>query len=234
MFPLSLSRWLLLAVAGLGLIALGRYGAGLMPTVLAMLEHLGPWAPFAFVGVYAVATVLIMPCFLLTLASGALFGLGGGVWWTFVGSVFGATGSFLAARYVLRDVLTARAAQDARFVNIDRAIAINGRWIAFLVRLSPAFPFVLVNYGLGLTRVSMVDYLLGLIGLLPVTLLYVYYGTVAGEVAVLARDGFAPSEVMGSTYYLLLVVGLVLTVVVSAVVARMATRALQVAVDSDS
>jgi uncharacterized membrane protein YdjX (TVP38/TMEM64 family) len=94
--------------------------------------------------------------------------------------------------------------------------------IVLLLRLSPVFPFNLLNYGLGLTRVRFLDYLLASIGMLPGTLLYVYYGMVAGEVA--AAVGGAAVE-RGPAYWTLLAIGLLATVAVTAVVTRIARRA---------
>ena len=89
-----------------------------------------------------------------------------------------------------------------RFAAIDRAVGAQGRKIVFLLRLSPVFPFTLLNYALGLTRVRFVDYLVASIGMLPGTLLYVYYGKLAGDVAALA--GGAAVE-KGAGYYAVLV-----------------------------
>jgi uncharacterized membrane protein YdjX (TVP38/TMEM64 family) len=92
------------------------------------------------------------------------------------------------------------------------------------------FPFNLLNYALGLTRVRFVDYLVASIGMLPGTLLYVYYGKVAGDVARLA--GGAAVE-RGAGYYGVLGLGLLATVVVTTLVTRTARRALQQATDGD-
>nr|MBA3521325.1 TVP38/TMEM64 family protein [Gemmatimonadales bacterium] len=90
------------------------------------------------------------------------------------------------------------------------------------------FPFNLLNYALGLTQVSLVDYLLVSLGMLPGTLLYVYYGKVAGDVARLA--GGTPIE-KGAEYYALLGLGLLATVVVTTLVTRTARRALKEVTD---
>jgi uncharacterized membrane protein YdjX (TVP38/TMEM64 family) len=92
------------------------------------------------------------------------------------------------------------------------------------LRLSPAFPFVLLNYALGLTRVRFVDYVIAGFGMLPGTLLYVYYGKLAGDVAALA--GGAAVE-RGAGYYAVLLLGLAATVVVTLLVTRTARQALR-------
>ena len=99
----------------------------------------------------------------------------------------------------------------------------DGRRLVFLLRLSPVFPFGLLNYALGLTRVRFADYAIASVGMLPGTLLYVYSGKVVGDLAALA-GGAPPPRGAGGT--LLLVVGLAATVVATALVTRIARRAL--------
>ena len=91
----------------------------------------------------------------------------------------------MLARYVARDAVEKRTASDPRFATVDRAIGDNGLKIVFLLRLSPVFPFSFGNYALGLTQVSIRDYAMGSFGMLPATLLYVYYGKVIGDAAAL-------------------------------------------------
>ncbi len=93
----------------------------------------------------------------------------------------------------------------------------------FLLRLSPVIPFNLLNYALGVTRVRLADYLVASAGMIPGTLLYVYYGKVAGEVAALAGG---TGVKRGAEYYGLLALGLVATVAVTVVVTRTARRTL--------
>jgi uncharacterized membrane protein YdjX (TVP38/TMEM64 family) len=112
-----------------------------------------------------------------------------------------------------------------RFAAIDRAIGREGRKIVFLLRLSPVFPFVLLNYALGLTRVRLRDYAVAALGMLPGTLLYVYYGKLAGDVATLAADGTETER--GAGYWTLMALGLLATIAVTTVVTRTARRALQ-------
>jgi uncharacterized membrane protein YdjX (TVP38/TMEM64 family) len=189
------------------------------------VDGLGFWGPLVFIAGYVVATVAVMPAFLLTLAAGALFGLGLGVLYVFVAAVLGSSAAFLLARYVARGVVEERLAAHARFAAIDRAVSEQGRKIVFLLRLSPVVPFTLLNYTLGLTRVDFVDYVIGSIGMLPVTALYVYYGKLAGDVAVLAAGGAAIPR--GAGYYALMASGLVATLIATALLTRTARRALR-------
>jgi uncharacterized membrane protein YdjX (TVP38/TMEM64 family) len=104
------------------------------------------------------------------------------------------------------------------------AVAGEGAWVMFLLRLSPVIPFVLLNYALALSGVRYRDYLLASVGMLPAITMYVYYGKVAGDVARLAA-GVAPPR--GPEYYLLLAIGLVATVVAATAVTRAARRTLK-------
>lgn len=208
----------------LALLALGRQFGSMLPQFAAWVAEWGAFGPMIFIGGYIVAVVALVPASLLTLASGALFGLTAGVIYVFLAATIGALLSFLLARYVARGTVEKWMEGDIRFASIDRAVAAEGRRIVFLLRLSPAFPFGLLNYALGLTRVGVADFALASVGMLPGTILYVYYGRLAGEVAVLARDGAATK---GPGDYVLLGVGLVATVLVTAFVTRTAKRALE-------
>jgi uncharacterized membrane protein YdjX (TVP38/TMEM64 family) len=188
------------------------------------LSGLGAWAPLAFVVGYILATVAFVPGSILTLAAGALFGLWKGAVLAFIAATLGAAAAFLVARHLARDFVHRRLGGDLRVAAIDRAIGDHGRKIVFLLRLSPAFPFNLLNYLLGLTTVRFTDYLIASLGMLPGTFLYVYYGKVVGDVARLA----GPNPVRGTpAYYALLGVGLAATIAVVAVVTRAARHTLR-------
>src|SRR6476661_1264869 len=216
---------LLLALALLAALVLaGRRAAELLPAFSAWVNGLGTWGPVVFIAGYAIATVAFVPGSLLTLAAGALFGLARGTALVLVAATLGASLSFLVARYLARGLVERRLAGNERFAAIDRAIGLQGRRIVFLLRLSPLFPFNLLNYALGLTRVRFGDYLVASAGMVPGTLLYVYYGKVAGDVARLAAGGTVRRD---AAYYVVLALGLAATVGVTTVVTRVARRALR-------
>ena len=215
---------LLLAVGALaGFVLLGRWAGGYLPHFAAWVDGLGAWGPLVFIAGYAVAVVAFVPGALLTLAAGAIFGLVEGAIYVFIAAVLGSAAAFLVARYVARGMVERRLARSARFRAIDRAVGAEGRKIVFLLRLSPVFPFNLLNYALGLTRVRFADYLAAAPGMIPGTLLYVYYGKLAGDVAALAGGGAVRK---GGAYYAVLVLGLVATVFATGLVTRTARRAL--------
>jgi uncharacterized membrane protein YdjX (TVP38/TMEM64 family) len=215
---------LVLVVAGVAaLVVVGRRAGSHLPAFAAWVNGLGIWGPVVFILGYAVAVVAFVPGSVLTLAAGAIFGLAAGTVYVLVAATLGATGAFLVSRHFARRAIERRLAGNPRFTAIDRAVAAQGRRIVFLLRLSPAFPFNLLNYALGLTNVRLADYVSASIGMLPGTLLYFYYGKLAGDVAALAA-GARPEADTGRT--LLYGVGLLATLVVTLLVTRIARRAL--------
>jgi uncharacterized membrane protein YdjX (TVP38/TMEM64 family) len=213
-----------IAIAAIAaLITLGRSAGGMIPVFAEWVDGLGPLGPIVFILGYAIAVVAFIPGSLLTLAAGAIFGLGEGTLYVFVAATLGATLAFLIARHAARAAIERRLQGDDRFAAIDRAIGKEGLKIVFLLRLSPVFPFNLLNYSLGLTQVRLVDYFVASIGMLPGSLLYVYTGKVAGDVA--AVVGGQTIE-KGAGDWLVLVLGLVATAIVTVFVTRIARRAL--------
>jgi uncharacterized membrane protein YdjX (TVP38/TMEM64 family) len=176
-----------------------------------------------FALVYIIATVMLVPGSILTLAAGALFGIWKGTLIVLTAASIGACCAFLIARHVARERVARHVQGDRRFAGIDRAIGESGWKIVALLRLSPIFPFNLLNYALGLTSVRLRDYVLACLAMLPGTLLYVYYGRVIGDVAALAAGTRAAP---GITYYLFLGIGLLATLAVTALLARIAKREL--------
>lgn len=224
----SASRGNTLKVA-IGLVVLvalflaARRLGGSIPQLANWVEGLGALGPVVFVAAYIVGVVAFLPGALLTLTGGALFDIGPGTFYVFVAAVIGSSLAFLAARYVARGLIEEKLRHHPRFAALDGAVADQGLKIVFLLRLSPAFPFNFMNYALGLTRVSFRDYFLASIGMLPGTLLYVYYGKVAGDAAALAAGAAVEKDL---AYYLVLGLGLVATVAVTAIVTRLARKAL--------
>ncbi|MFQ5665180.1 MAG: TVP38/TMEM64 family protein [Candidatus Binatia bacterium] len=221
---LPITKIALIVVAFAALVALGRWAGGYIPQFTQWVRGLGVWGPVVFSAGYAVATVAFIPGSLLTLAAGAVFGLVWGTVYVLIGATLGSAAAFLVSRYLARRSIERRLGGNPRFAAIDRAVGAQGRKIVVLLRLSPVFPFNLLNYGLGLTQVRFTDYVVASVGMVPGTLLYVYYGKLAGDVAALA-GGAAPEKGVG--YYAILVLGLAATVVLTTIVTRIARRALK-------
>jgi uncharacterized membrane protein YdjX (TVP38/TMEM64 family) len=220
----SVERLVLILLLVAALVVGGRFFGAQIPHFAARVESLGAWGPVAFVLAYALATVAFIPGSVLTLAAGAIFGLGAGVLYALAGAMLGATSAFVVARYLARGMVEERIARSPRFAAVNEAVAANGRKIVFLLRLSPVVPFNVLNYALGVTRIRLADYLAASVGMIPGTLLYVYYGTVAGTIATAVSGGRVNR---GRGYYALLAIGLVATVAAAAMVTRFATRVLR-------
>lgn len=224
---LSAAPWLRLAVGVVGvvlLLAFGRQLAESVPRFAEWVNGLGLWGPVVFMLGYAIATVAFIPGSLLTLSAGAIFGIPQGVLFVFIGASVGATAAFFLARTVARRTIEQRLENNARFAAIDRAVGREGLKIVTLLRLSPVFPFNLLNYALGLTRVRPRDYMIACLGMLPGSVLYVYTGKVVGDVAALA-GGVAADR--GVAYWLVIGAGFLATVAVTVLVTRTAKQALQ-------
>ncbi len=204
-------------------VVLARQAGAYVPRFAAWVDTLGLLGPLVFIAGYATAVVAFVPASALTLGAGAIFGLAEGTAYVFVAATLGASLAFLVSRTFGRELVQHRIQGDARFDTIDRAISDQGRRIVFLLRLSPVFPFNLLNYALGLTRVRFSDYLLACTGMLPGTLMYVYLGYVGGGLAS-AAGGVAPER--GTAYFALQAVGLTATIAVTVIVTRIAKRAL--------
>jgi uncharacterized membrane protein YdjX (TVP38/TMEM64 family) len=171
-----------------------------------------------------------LPGSLLTLAAGAVFGIAEGTLWATLGALLGSSASFLIARYAARGWVERMLEGRPRFAAVDRAIGREGAKVVALLRLSPVFPYNLLNYALGLTRVKFWHYLAASLAMIPGTLLYVYYGKVAGDV-VTAAGGAGGKSVWE---WVLLGVGLVATVAVTVLITRKAKAALTEEVEMDA
>jgi uncharacterized membrane protein YdjX (TVP38/TMEM64 family) len=194
-----------------------------LAAVALQLETLGPWGPVAFIALYVLGSIAFVPGALLTLVAGAVFGLWRGALIVFTGAVLGSSAAFAIARTVGRNRVAAWLARDERMAAVGRAVAGKGFTVVLLLRLSPVFPYNLLNYALGLSGIRYRDFLMGSIGMLPGTFLYTYYGKVVGDVAALVAGASAPR---GPEYYVLLGLGLAATVAVTVVITRAARAVL--------
>ena len=195
----------------------------LVAELAALLDRAGPWAPALFIAAYVVGSLALVPGAVLTLIAGALFGLGRGIPIVFTGAVLGSSAAFALARTLARERVTRWLSRDPRAAAVSDAVAGRGLLIVLLLRLSPVFPYGVLNYALGASRIRYRDLLIGSVGMLPGTVLYTYYGKVIGDVTALAT-GTAPPR--GTGYYVLLGVGLAATLLLTVVITRAARQAL--------
>jgi uncharacterized membrane protein YdjX (TVP38/TMEM64 family) len=158
------------------------------------------------------------------MAAGAVFGFVRGVIYVMIGATIGATLAFLIGRYLARHFVEALLRREPRLQIIDRAVERHGFRLVALLRMSPAVPFTLLNYALGLSRVRLADYVAASVGMLPVVAMYVYAGKIAGDLATLASGAAQPR---GMLHYALIALGFVSTVIVTVVVTRIARQAIE-------
>lgn len=217
------SRWRWLAYVALlaALLATARYSHApdRLRQALDWIGGLGVWGPVIFAAIYVLSAVLLVPGSVLALGAGAVFGLVRGTVIVSVASTLGATCAFLVGRYLAREAVARKIAAHPKFAAIDRAVAAEGWKIVLLTRLSPAFPYTLLNYAFGLTPVKLSHYVLASwIGMLPGTVMYVYGGTLA--------QAAAGERTRSAGEWALYAVGLLATVAVTVFVTRLARRAL--------
>jgi uncharacterized membrane protein YdjX (TVP38/TMEM64 family) len=194
----------------------------LAPVIL-RLSELGSWAPILYILAYVIAALTLAPAFLLTFASGAVFGLWRGTLFTYIGAVLGATAVFGLSSRLGRARFLTWLDRHQRVAAARQAVIGRSVWIQFLLRLSPLVPYNLLNYALALSGVRYRDYAVATVGMLPAIVMYAYYGKVVGDVAAIAA-GAAPR---GREYYVLLAVGLIATVVATTTITRAARRAIE-------
>lgn len=217
----KLALWALLAV---GLVLAAHYfdAAARLRSALEGIAGLGAWGPALFALLYVAATVFFLPGAILTVGAGVVFGLVRGFVIVSLSATLGATAAFLVGRYLARAFIAGKVEGHPKFKAIDEAVAREGWKIVGLLRLSPVVPFNVLNYAFGVTRVSLRDYMIASwIGMMPGTLVYVYLGSIAGDLA--RAGGRASRSPVEWAFY---AVGLVATIAVTVFVTRLARRAL--------
>ena len=199
---------------------------GLLLTSIMWVKSLGFFGPIAFMIIYNLATLLFIPGSLLTLQGGCLFGVFWGSIYVLIAALVGASLAFLIGRYLSRDWVCQKMEKNPKFKAIDRAVAKEGWKIVLLTRLSPVFPFNLLNYAFGVTQVSFKDYLLGSLGIIPGTIMYVYIGSIAGNLATMNISN-QPSNLQTQTgQWVMQAIGFIATVAVTVYMTKIAQKAL--------
>jgi uncharacterized membrane protein YdjX (TVP38/TMEM64 family) len=198
-------------------IAVGQFASPYLPGLSAWMQTLGVWAPVVFVASYVGVVLLMLPAFLMTMAAGAVFGVAKGSALVLLGATLGGTASFLLGRTLLRAHVAQRVAAHPTLSTVDRVIGDDGLRLMFLLRLSPAIPFVLSNYALGVTRVKTRHFVLAMPGMLPIIASYAAFG--AAGVTTADGRGALPMPVLA--------LGIVATVVLGLLFARITQRALR-------
>ncbi|MGZ8899603.1 MAG: TVP38/TMEM64 family protein, partial [Limisphaerales bacterium] len=195
----------------------------LLRVSLIRINELGAWAPFWFIIIYIVACLTFFPGFILTMGAGILFGVPRGTFYVSIGATLGAACAFLISRYLARRWVIKRFARSTRFRAIDDAVANEGWKIVGLIRLSPVFPFIPMNFVFGLTKIPFWQFFFATwVGILPVCTLFVYLGTLLGDIAALGTQPIAA----GKTKWVVSGIGIGTTLIVSLFITRIARKAL--------
>lgn len=159
-----------------------------------LIEGYGMLAPLAYMLIYALAPVLFLPGLPITIAGGLLFGPLWGVVYTMLGATTGAALAFLSARYLARDWVAGKLTGPA-WQKLDHEVAEHGWKVVAVTRLIPAFPFNLLNYALGLTKIPFAHYLAAtFVCMLPACIAYVVFSS---SLLDLLRGSLSPRVYLG-------------------------------------
>ena len=191
---------------------------------LQWIDSLSALGAIAFIALYIIASVAFFPGSILTLGAGVIFGAVWGSLYVFIGATLGATAAFLVGRYLARGWVAGKIADNKKFAAIDQAVGKEGLKIVLLTRLSPIFPFNLLNYAFGITGVSLQDYFIGSLGMIPGTIMYVYIGSLAGNLAMIGTEAQPTNPTL---QWAIRILGLFATVAVTVYVTRIARKALE-------
>lgn len=179
------NRWrfllLLVVLTGISLVLINRDQLD-ASGIQHWLDQSGSAAPLLFMFIYIVATVFFLPGAIITLLGGALFGPVLGTLYNLTAATIGAMLAFLIARYIAADWVEKKT--GGRLKQLMKGVENEGwRFVAF-TRLVPLFPFNLLNYGLGLTKIKFSHYAIAsYIFMLPGTVAYTYLGYIGKEAA---------------------------------------------------
>ena len=185
-----------------------------------------PVGALLFVPVYALWVTLLLPGVWLSMVAGVIYGPWLGSLLVFIGACVGAEVVFLLGRSRLRDWARRRLEGVPRLRSLEEAVAREGVRLVLLTRLSPLFPFSLLNLAYGLSGVSLRDYSLGLLGILPGTVLFCALGALAGDAT---QVGAVLQGQTDPRLWALKLLGVAATVAVMVIVTRVARQALAAA-----
>ena len=172
----SIIKILLFAMLLAAFILLSHYlnFGGLFAEFRVWVRGLGYWGPFIYILFYMLAVTALFPGSVLTIAAGAIFGSLLGIAVVSAASTLGAGLSFLISRYFARDIVERWARKQDKLKKLDELVRIHGESIVAVTRLIPLFPYTLLNYGFGLTKIPFKTYIFwSWLCMLPGTVLYV-------------------------------------------------------------
>lgn len=191
---------------------------------LQWIDSLGTIGTLIFILTYIIATVAFLPGSILTLGAGFVFGVVWGTIYVFIGATIGATLAFLVGRYIAREWVAKKIEGKAKFQAIDKAVGREGLKIVLLTRLSPIFPFNFLNYAYGVTAVTLKDYIIASVGMIPGTIMYVYIGSLASNLATIGTQNASANPL---AQWSLRIIGFSATVAVTIYLTKIAKKALE-------
>ncbi|NET70329.1 MAG: TVP38/TMEM64 family protein [Sphaerospermopsis sp. SIO1G2] len=205
----------------------------ILQEALVWVETIGIWGPIVFIFIYNIATLLFIPGSLLTMKGGCLFGIFWGFIYVLIAAMIGAILAFIIGRYCSQDWICKKLEKHPRFKAIDQAVSQEGWKIVLLTRLSPLFPFNLLNYAFGVTNISLKDYILGSLGIIPGTMMYVYIGNLTTNLALISTDIQSTNLEVKVFQYFLQAIGLMATIYGTFYITKIAHKSLKQTIDSE-
>lgn len=190
--PLLFLALLVAAVVGVHLSGAAQYLQ--QEKLQALVASYGALAPAIYILIYALAPVLFLPGLPITIVGGIVFGPFWGVVYTIIGSTIGASLAFLVARYVARDWVASKLT-GPKWSKLDSEVAQHGWKVVAFTRLIPAFPFNLLNYAFGLTKVSFVQYAVtSFFCMLPACIAFIVFSS---SLLGLIKGNVSPTALLG-------------------------------------
>ena len=220
-------KWIAVSVFLLALLISLIYSWDIDRFLIRVLDYtsgLGLWGPFFFLLFYILAAICLLPAFILSLGAGLLFGTVLGSVLVSLSSTVAATLAFLIGRYVAQEWIHQKIRGNQLFESIDRSVAKEGWKIVGLCRLFPVIPYNLLNYAFGITQVNLKTYFFASwIGMMPGTVMYVYIGSVARDLATLRVSNHPLTSIEWALY----LIGLVAIIALVSHVSRLARETLR-------
>lgn len=208
--PRKIVRVICVLLLLVGFVFLLRWvkNSGILDQALHWIQSLGVWAPLVFVVLYIGTVLVCLPAAILTAGGGFIFGLTQGGCYVLLAATISANLCFLISRHLARDWISKKFATHPKFRVLDEATAQDGWKIVALVRLAPVFPFSLTSYAFGLMRVPLKQYFLANFAMIPGTMMYVYFGSIARD---LTEKSTTPPWVKWVVFALTLIVVIYIT-----------------------
>ena len=207
----------------------GFYFREYIPAMDAWVKQQGVYAPIAYIGIFIVAVVILIPADILIFTAGAIFGLWWGVLYIAIAEYLAMMLQYYIARILIKKKVEHFLSYHPKFNAIDRAVSKEGLKIAFLLRLGPV-PFGPLSYILSVSRINFSTYMLASIGTFPSLIAVVYYGNMAAKFTRLA----AGIDHNSTTHYVMMGVGGLIAIAATVYIARIAKKALSKAADIKS